>query len=1079
MRLAGTLMSNIDCAAWIVDKFNHLKIRTKLSLCLAIPFLSMVMFAGSAILVQYQQLTHTVKTDAFITFSSEAIGLINHLQNERGLTSGYLANPSHKARTKLEKQQQATDVQRQHFHSQLNRNNIPGRYPSLRQQLSELELSLKHIEGFRHDFTGSPLTTMFQRYTETINQILRLLQHIQNISTEGNMVRQSNSLLQLLWLQERAAQERGSLNGIFISGKLNNQQFQQLSAYLTEQQTYFNNFYTIATPDSIQQLKQLLAQPFIDDINRFRQSAIEKISRKEIINQLKSAIGYGGLIHHFKNYIIRGNPNDAEQVSAIYQQVVSHLERFQQQPALSPAEYQALKTIKQIFLTYTNHLPTIGRLRANNRTIEDIDHQVIVNDQPVLDAIELLQQDITNLDHSAWWPLASRRIKLIGQVAESIRQDINQQAHAQVRDSWWSLCFYLAMTLLTALLVIAFGHLLLKRLVGDVGEIASNIEAMQHSGNFDSQLVISGNDELTQLARSFNGMLEQRRQAEVNVRLAHSVFEYANDGIMVLNRNEQIEMVNPAFTRISGFSPAEAIGASPRLLSSGRHGPEFYRHMREKLHRDGVWEGEIWNKRKNDEIFPELLAISVIRDEHQQIDKYICLFSDITQRKQYEQHIWQQANYDPLTQLPNRKLFLDHLAHEIKTAKRNRDKLALLFIDLDRFKQINDTLGHKAGDELLVETAKRLNSSVRDSDIVARLAGDEFVIIAAGIKNILDVELIAEKVLSGLGLPFLLNGTYESMLSASIGISLYPDDGTDVSTLLKNSDIAMYRAKAQGRNSFKFFTEQMNEKIMAHVRIEQELQKAVQEQQFCLHYQPVVDIDTGLIVGAEALLRWQHPQRGLIYPDEFIQVAEDTGLINAIGEWVLRTAAEQAKAWNRSHRHFKIAVNVSGRQLISGPKNSLYNAIRQILEDTGLEAQYLQLELTETVLVDNSRETIACLQQLRNLGLDILLDDFGTGYSSLGYLKHYPINHLKIDRSFIKDVLNSREDACLVEAVLVLAQSLNLKVVAEGIEQPQHLKYLKSLGCEFGQGYLFAKPMPAPALEKLAWPPALAATASA
>ena len=1060
-------MPKLHWPAWLNREFNSLTIKSKLRLCLALPFFSMLLFAASSILVQYQQLTTAVRTSDFISFTLEVIKLTDELQQERGLTAGYLGSKGTNFLSELKLQTIDTDQQISHYRLLLLSEEIHQLYPNLAQELSQIESYLQQLPIVRRQRRADDAQASFDFYSTLISQALRLIQHLQNLSPEGQMVRQSNALMQLLWLKERAGQERGALNGVFGSGRLSAEQYRKISAYLAEQQTYLSNFYAIGQDADAAQLKRYLAEPFNNELSQLRLSAIEKATRNEMLSELQTRIGYVGLIHYFKNFIIRGKPEDAERARELYRQVTEQLAQYRQQSDLGAAEREALNTIEATFAQYARHLDAVSRMRADNISIVDIDNSVRVDDQPALAAIELLKQDVTRLDTSDWWPLASRRIALINQVAETIRRDLKNQAEAQVAAAYRSVAFYLLLSVLTTLVVMHLSFLLQRRLVGNLDYIARNIRAMQFSGNYDNLLEIQGNDELSQLAHTFNGMLLQRQQAEAGMRLAKSVFEHASDAIMVLDDQEHIEVVNPSFTRITGYSAGEAQGRSPSLLKSGRHGADFYHRMRQKLQDEGSWQGEIWNRRKNGEVYPEMLSISAIRDDEKQINRYICLFTDITQRKKYEQSIWQQANFDTLTKLPNRKLFMDHLSHEIKTAKRNREKLALLFIDLDRFKLINDTLGHKAGDELLLQTAQRLAGAVRDSDIVARLGGDEFVIIASGITNVIDAEQIAEKVLAGLAPPFLLNGSCESVVSASIGVTLYPDDGKDVSALLRNSDTAMYRAKAMGRNTFKFFTDEMNAQVMTHMLLEQELRKAVREQQFCLHYQPVIDLDSGQITGAEALLRWQHPERGLIYPDEFIKVAEETGLIVPIGDWVLREAAKQAKRWNRRGQGFSVAVNVSGNQLLGNRRDNLINIIDQILTETGLDAECLQIELTETVLMDKTQETISGLQQLRDLGLDMLLDDFGTGYSSLGYLKHYPINHLKIDRSFIKDVLNSREDACLVEAVLVMAHSLNLKVVAEGIETPEHLDYLKTLGCEFGQGYLFAKPMPAESLDRL------------
>lgn len=542
------------------------------------------------------------------------------------------------------------------------------------------------------------------------------------------------------------------------------------------------------------------------------------------------------------------------------------------------------------------------------------------------------------------------------------------------------------------------------------------------------------------------------------LRLAEKVFETTYEGIMVTNSASEIESVNPAFTDITGYQADEVIGQRPSVLSSGRHGPEFYREMFAALAQRGGWQGEVWNRRKNGEVYPEWLSISTVRNKDGEVTNYVAIFSDITERKASEEHVRHLAHHDVLTGLPNRILLAERLEHALPHANRAGTNVAVMFLDLDRFKLVNDTLGHSVGDELLKAVAKRLVNCVREDDTVARLGGDEFVIVLEDVRHSQDVARVAEKIIDALSQPLALD-RHEVVVTPSVGISVYPHDGVDVDALIKNADAAMYRAKERGRNNYQFFTADMNARAFERLTMENSLRKALERNEFLLYYQPQVDIETRRITGMEALLRWQHPDFGLVSPTQFIPIAEETGLIVPIGEWVLRMACAQNKAWQDAGLSpLRVAVNLSARQF---RQQNLVEVIGQILADSGLEARYLDLEITETVAMDHAEETADKLRKLKAMGVSISMDDFGTGHSSLSYLKRFPIDTLKIDQTFIQDVAADATDAAIANAISVMAHSLNLKVVTEGIETKEQLASLQQHGRDEVQGYYFSEPLPA------------------
>jgi len=543
-----------------------------------------------------------------------------------------------------------------------------------------------------------------------------------------------------------------------------------------------------------------------------------------------------------------------------------------------------------------------------------------------------------------------------------------------------------------------------------------------------------------------------------SLHLAEKIIDSSPQGIMITDLAGRIVSVNPAFSRLTGYRAEEAVGNTPSMLASGRHDDTFYQHMWGRITADGYWQGEIWNRRKNGETYPELLTITAIHNEQGQLTNFAALFSDITELKENEQRVTNLAYYDPLTGLPNRRLFSDRLAMALAHAHRYHTRMAVLFLDLDRFKRINDSLGHEVGDRLLQQVASRLRGCVREDDTVARQGGDEFVTLLAEIDELADATQIARRMIESLRAPIEIGGN-ELFVSSSIGIAVYPDDGTSEELLLRNADAAMYEAKESGRNGFRLYSPTMNASSLQHLALESSLRKALSRNEFLLHYQPLVDARDGSLVGGEALLRWHSPDLGLVMPDGFIPLAEESGLIVPIGEWVLEQACAQIAAWQaQGLEPPEIAINISARQF---RHSHFLNSIRETLERHGIEPRRLVLELTESMLMEDAVETIRVLHELRAIGVSIAVDDFGTGYSSLNYLKRFPIRRLKIDRSFVRDLVSDAEDAAIVSAVISLAHNLGLGVVAEGVENVEQLAALAERGCDIIQGFLFHRPLPA------------------
>ncbi len=549
------------------------------------------------------------------------------------------------------------------------------------------------------------------------------------------------------------------------------------------------------------------------------------------------------------------------------------------------------------------------------------------------------------------------------------------------------------------------------------------------------------------------------KKAEEQLNLAASIFHASSEGMMIADANNCIIAVNPAFTRMTGYAVADLVGKNPSILHSGLHDADFYRKIGERLDTTGEWRGEVWDRNKDGRTVAKRLTINIIYAPDGTVSHRIVLSSDITDQKQAEETIWRQANFDELTGLPNRRLFGDRLDQEIRNTGRREQLLALLFIDIDHFKDVNDTRGHQAGDRLLQEAARRIVLCVRESDTVARLGGDEFTVMLAGVTDTLAVERVSQAILRILAQPFLLDGT-EAYMSASIGITLYPADAHDSESLLKNADQAMYAAKGKGRNCYCFFVPVLQALAQERQHLLRDLRGALAGGQLAVHYQPIVELATNEIHKAEALLRWKHPQRGLIPPMDFIPLAEETGLIHDIGDWVLREACGTVKRWQeayRGSRAVQISVNKSPRQFVKRPVDVSWV---QILGEFDLAPKCIAVEITEGLLLDTRIEVTDKLGEFHDNGIEISLDDFGTGYSALAYLKKFPIDYLKIDKSFVRDMATDSSDQAIIEAIIAMAHKLGLKVIAEGVETPEQRARLLAAGCDYAQGYLFARPIP-------------------
>ncbi len=592
--------------------------------------------------------------------------------------------------------------------------------------------------------------------------------------------------------------------------------------------------------------------------------------------------------------------------------------------------------------------------------------------------------------------------------------------------------------------------------------VRSNSDLAELTRSLDSQ-VAECTSKLAENNRQLKKEVAERKLAEKELSLSARVFESSGESIVITDAENRIVSANLAFREMTGFTVDEVIGETPSILKSDRHDQAFYEAMWDSIVTQGAWRGEIWNRRKNGDVFPQWLSINAVRDTDGRVVNYIAVSSDMTKRKSAAERINFLAYYDALTELPNRALLQDRLQQAIADAKRCDKALALLFLDLNRFKTINDSLGHHAGDLLLQKVGQRLKSRLRETDTVARMGGDEFVVVLANLNDRGDIVDIAREIHEEISRPMAIEG-HALTVSTSIGVSLYPADGADIQTLMKNADVAMYHCKEAGERCV-FFTSDMNDVASKRLSIENGLRGALAKDELVLHYQPQWDLRTGRIIGAEALIRWEHPVLGMVPPMDFIPIAEESELIVPIGTWVLREACRMNAQWqHQGLPRVPVAVNVSAEQF---RKTDFKTTVMEALADHDLAAEYLELEITETVLIHDPEAVARSFEEIRRIGVHFAIDDFGTGYSSLSYLKELSLSKLKIDQSFVRGVPQNADDSAIVRAIVDMARSLSLRVIAEGVETQEHADFLRNINCDQAQGYLYSRPIPADEFGKL------------
>lgn len=665
----------------------------------------------------------------------------------------------------------------------------------------------------------------------------------------------------------------------------------------------------------------------------------------------------------------------------------------------------------------------------------------------------------TQLSPEKWWQGSTKRIDSLHAGSRQIIQDMNLQSDKISSSAWTSIFLHIALALFTILVCMYLGLRIRSRLVGEISYIANTMRNNTSSNLSHEFLREQGNDEITDMVKAFNTLIRQRTENEKSLRLAAQVFKGAHEGILITDLNSRIIDVNPTFCEITGYSSEEIIGNKPSMLSSGKQSPLFYQNLWTALLDQGYWHGEIWNRRKNGELFPEILTITALKNEKDEATHYVAIFTDISEIKSQQKQLEVLAYYDPLTHLPNRTLFADRFSMAAMQSKRNNSLLAICFLDLDDFKPVNDKYGHETGDTLLVAVSERITSTLRESDSISRQGGDEFILLLGDVYNKLQIEKLLDRLLFCISQPYQIDGK-SIYISVTAGVTVYPSDNSDIDTLIRHADQAMYKAKLEGKRGYNFYNIEEDQKAIKKHHHLQEIKDAISKDQFELYYQPKINMVTGQVYGVEALIRWNKPKVGLVPPLEFLPLIEGTDLDIQVGEWVMNTALKQADIWLHTGLSLQISINISAHHLLSDA--FIHQLEIALSKHPNFDSEQLQVEVLESYVISDVTKVATIMKKCRRmLGINFALDDFGTGYSTLSHLRNLPADTIKIDQSFVKNMLQDNDDYSIIDGVIGLANSFGRDIIAEGVESTEHGSMLIMMGCKDAQGYGIAKPMPA------------------
>lgn len=992
----------------------------------------------------------------YFEFTLPYIKLTSQIAEERGKLTGNLNSDSKLQVGKLEgvfKQTKQVIFDLPELSKQQQNTKLNKKIELINTRLLQLE---KHRENsLKKKQTLKQQQAVFDYYSSLNELIISLLSDFREMAENDYLSKKISVLYESVSMKEFFSLERGLVLNLIKKHQMTEQQHSQLVAYRYLQQRIKRSLPYYSEAVLPPQNKEVIIS-----IEKIRSEVLADSLRAEYINSIHSIIGYGGLIHVFKNYILSKDEKYFKQFKSKLLNLTNLYNTIFSDARLTEETKQELVSVLSTFQEYNRKIDFAKQQFLKQS--EYIDSLIKVNDVPALESISKIVHKTTDISAEKWWELATTNIDYIDQEIDKLYSAI-EKTHKEyikglVRERDILLLLILVIFLVAAYII----NSILKDSSANLSILFKNMQLLRTPEENTILQKPKTQDELGRLITVLNKHVEENRLIIKNMVIFESVFKTIKQMVMITDHNHKILFVNKSFENQTGYVLANIQGQHSMFLYSDQTTDNLNRKVFRKLQKEGYFRGEFTYQRADGHDFPVDCNITVLKNKQQEVESYIYIFDDITEQVERDKYTWEQLNIDNLTGLYNRQYLIKRLKKDIELSKRNNLKMALLFIDLDGFKLVNDTLGHLAGDMVLFHVAKILQKYRREEDIVARLAGDEFVIVFNGIESVQAIDQITQKLLTAISKPIPVNNQMVTV-TCSIGISIFPTDSESVEQLVQHADTAMYSAKDLGKNRLQFYEKQMQERVLNMANTHRELLLAVKNNELRLFYQPIIDLKTSQIVGAESLIRWQHPIKGLIFPDSFISIAEEMGSIVQVGEWVIEECLRQGLEWNDSKLitdDFNLNVNVSSRQCLDGFQKltQQLTGVSQQLKDKQYQ-NFIQLEFTESILFNDDLKLREKINVIKSLGFDLLIDDFGTGFSSLSYLKKFPMSKLKIDRAFVKDLEEDKEDRSLVTAIISMAHALEIEVVAEGIETQYQYDFLRKLNCEFGQGYLYSKPL--------------------
>ena len=1061
-------------------RLQNSPIGQRMMLALALPIAGFLVLALWVVMDQQRVADGMRHLHAMTHLATRVSGLVHEIQRERGLSAAFLSSDGRDFGEMQKERHASTDGQALLFSQALEQLPTERFEPRLIERVAQVRGDLLNLPTWRQEAAQLQVATQMQsaRYSALIDALLGIVREMHLMGNGAELSRAIYAYVNLMQAKEMAGMER-ALGATYFSAPQEDVSGRQVSLGWAERQSHFlEQFRFFAVREQAELLQHLLASDNLAEIEHLRASVFMRSPGK--------ALRTAKMVSHWID-LTSWKMDQMKRVEDRVSQDLLDATLRAQEAAERMVWWSGGATLVALVLTLwiagalargiiypIRRLTTaMNRLAAPDARVDAVQ----VTDHERGDEMgDMARATIVFRDNLVRIAQAEERLKhaliqrlhhkALGSIAQGVViVDANDRA-TFVNAAMCAITGYLEEDVLGRPPGFLWTDPQGRNTLWDSAGAPCTLQGKRSDGQlfwYEATVnpVAGSQGEATHRVVVLRDITESRR-IEQEMRIAATAFESLH-GMIVTDAHGIILRVNRAFTRMTGYMPEEVIGRTPAMFKSGHHDDDFYVSMWQSLADRGAWFGEIWDRRKNGEVYPLLQSISAVRGDDGQVTHYVAAFSDISERKEAEEKIRHLAFYDPLTRLPNRRLLLDRLQQAMVLGERTGNHGALLFIDLDEFKSLNDTLGHDVGDLLLVEVARRLQEAIRASDTAARLGGDEFVVMleelsADASEAAEQARRVGEKVLVTLNQPYHLAG-HELRSTPSIGLTLFEGRKATIDELMRQADLAMYQSKSAGRNALHFFDPQMQAAVFQRVQLDNDLRSSLEQGDFRLHYQPQVDIH-GKVVGAEALLRWHHPRRGMVLPGEFIALAEETGFILPLGQWVLETACQQLVEWSEDETTaaWTLSVNVSARQF---HEPEFVESVLKRLRTTGAQPSRLRLELTESLMLRDVEEVIAKMEQLKAHGIGFALDDFGTGYSSLTYLRRLPLDSLKIDRSFVRDILTDPNVAAIARSIVVLARDLGLTVVADGVEQTGQFEFLVGQGCGGYQGYLFGRPVPA------------------